>query len=185
MGRCKNCNNKFNPRFKTTEKYCWEVDCKVAESMAFIEKQREAKRKKQNKEKAEKKKELMTLSDWLKIAQATFNHYIRLRDVNQNCISCNGKLKNGNIDCGHYHSAGGHYNVRFNEDNCHSQCSRPCNKDKAGDLINYRKGLINRIGIERLEYLDSIANITCKFTIDEVKEINETYKNKIKSLQNK
>jgi len=33
-----------------------------------------------------------------------------------------------------------------------------------------------RIGIERLEKLDQIANETRKFTIEEVKEIAEKYK---------
>lgn len=173
---CKVCKNKFEP-LRPLQMVCTPA--------CAYEYQKNQKLKTWKKEKADKKQSLMTLSDHLKIAQVNFNHYIRLRDTNQNCISCNSKLKKGNVDCGHYHSAGGHFNVRFNEDNCHSQCSRPCNKDKAGDLINYRIGLINRIGIERLEYLDSIANITRNFTIEEVKEINEAYKNKIKSLQNK
>lgn len=183
MKKCKHCRKEFNPRFSSLEKYCWETECKEVEVKIFLEKKRKADEKKRNKEKVENKKELLTLSDHLKIAQATFNHFIRLRDEGQLCISCDKPLRKGNVDCGHYHSAGGHYNVRFNEDNCHAQCSRPCNKDKAGDLINYRKGLINRIGLERLDYLDSIANVTRNFTIEEVKEINETYKRKIKELK--
>lgn len=181
--RCISCKISFKPTAFNQKSCRLNDDCMTFEAMYFLEKKRKADERKRNKEKVEKKKELLTLSDHLKIAQATFNHWIRLRDTNQLCISCDKPLRKGNVDCGHYHSAGGHYNVRFNEDNCHAQCSRPCNKDKAGDLINYRIGLINRIGLERLEYLDSIANVTRNFTIEEVKEINETYKRKIKELK--
>jgi hypothetical protein len=170
---CKACKQKFEP-IRPLQQVC-SVSC----SYNY---QKKAFEKKMQKEKVEKKKELMTLSDWLKIAQTTFNAYIRKRDALQNCISCNKPLRPGNIDCGHYYSSGGHYNLRFNEDNCHAQCSRPCNKDKAGDLINYRLGLINRIGQERLTQLEALSQITRKFTIDEVKEINQIYKLKIKEL---
>jgi hypothetical protein len=57
----------------------------------------------------------------------------------------------------------------------HSSCIT-CNQYLSGNLIEYRNGLIQRIGIERLEKLDQIANETRKFTIEEVKEIAEKYK---------
>jgi len=155
--------------------------------MYLLEQKKKNDKKKWQKEKKVLKERTMTLSDWLKITQKTFNAYIRKRDANQNCISCNKPLKVGNVDCGHYYSAGGHYNLRFNEDNCHAQHSRPCNKDKSGDLINYRIGLINRIGYERLTQLEALSQITRNFTIQELKDINETYKQKLKqwNLNNK
>jgi hypothetical protein len=128
------------------------------------------------------KKDLMSLQDWLKITQTHFNNFIRKRDKGLPCISCGRELKQGNIDSGHYFSSGGHYNVRFDELNVHAQCSRPCNKDKSGDLINYRKGLINKIGLCEFNKLEERSNLTRKFTIEEVKEIAEIYKQKIKEL---
>lgn len=173
--KCRVCKALFNP-FRSTQ-----VVCNYLCAQLYAD---ELNRKKELKDwkikKAKMKEDLMSLSDWLKIAQIHFNTYIRYRDKDKPCISCGKKLRKGNTDAGHYMSSGGHYNVRFNEDNVHGQCSRPCNKDKSGDLINYRKGLINRIGLERLEYLESIANETRKFNIQEVKELINFYKNKIK-----
>jgi hypothetical protein len=129
------------------------------------------------KEKVEKKKELMTLSDWIKIAQATFNAYIRKRDKGNVCISCQKPAKKENA--GHFYNANNHYMVRFDEDNVNLQCEY-CNTSLSGNLLRYRENLINKIGIERFDQLEAKAYLTRKFTIDEVKEINQIYKLKIK-----
>jgi hypothetical protein len=176
MKKCKNCKEPFTPIKSSLEKYCTKSQC----VNVWIN---SVKQKQWTKRKSELKADLMTLSDWLKIAQQHFNTFIRNRDKDKGCISCGKELRKGNTDAGHYFSSGGHYNVRFNEDNVHGQCSRPCNKDKSGNLIEYRNGLINRIGIERLEKLDLIANETRKFTIEEVKEIIEKYKNLNKNIK--
>jgi hypothetical protein len=177
--KCKVCSVLFTPLRPLQACCAWGC------ANIYAKELNEKKEKKDwQKRKAKMKSDLMTLSDWLKIAQQHFNTFIRNRDKDKGCISCGKELRKGNTDAGHYFSSGGHYNVRFNEDNVHGQCSRPCNKDKSGNLIEYRKGLINRIGIERLEHLESIANETRKFTIDEVKEIAETYKQKVKTLKN-
>ena len=169
--KCKVCSVLFTPLRPLQACCTWECANLYAKEL------NEKKEKKDwQKRKAKMKSDIMTLSDWLKIAQQHFNTFIRNRDKDKGCISCGKELRKGNTDAGHYFSSGGHYNVRFNEDNVHGQCSRPCNKDKSGNLIEYRNGLINRIGIERLEKLDQIANETRKFTIDEVKEIAEKYK---------
>ena len=174
--RCKNCKEKFEPvRFNM--KYCLEPDC----VRVWVESE---KAKQWKKTKAKAKLELMTLSDYLKLAQITFNKYIRLRDKGQNCISCNKPLKEGNVDAGHMWSAGGHSNLRFNEFNVNAQCSRPCNKDKAGDINNYRLGFIDKYGIEKLNQIDALAKIERKFTKDELKELIQKYKLKCKELEN-
>lgn len=113
MPKCKNCKNKFTPRFRTTEKYCWEVECKTIEAMLLLKKKKAKDLRDRNKEKAEKKKELMTLSDWIKIAQAAFNAYIRKRDNGNVCISCQKPAKKENA--GHFFNANNHYMVRFDE----------------------------------------------------------------------
>lgn len=89
------------------------------------------------------------------IAKATkhFNKFIRERDKGKPCISC-GKYTT--LQAGHFYS-GGHYSgLRFNPDNVWGQCLR-CNYYLSGDLSNYRKNLIARIGIERVEKLDNLA----------------------------
>jgi hypothetical protein len=123
------------------------------------------------------KKELMSLQDWLKLAQMTFNKWIRHRDKGMSCISCGNEPKKANA--GHYFSQGGHSNVRFHEDNVHLQCEH-CNSFLSGNLLNYRIGIEKRIGTARLIVLEVIAHETKKWTIQELNEIIETYKRKLK-----
>jgi hypothetical protein len=88
----------------------------------------------------------------IEIAERHFNKYIRKRDGGKGCICCGGK-HHSDIQAGHYYS-GGHYpNLRFNPDNVHGQ-SRSCNYFKHGNLIEYRKYLLEKIGEERLAKLD-------------------------------
>lgn len=89
------------------------------------------------------------------IARATkrFNKFIRERDKDKGCISSGGAVENA----GHYYSAGQYPALRFNEDNVHGQ-SIADNKWKHGNLIMYRRGLVERIGEERVKQLDIIAD---------------------------
>lgn len=170
--KCKVCKESFEP-LRPLQMVCSPI-CGIE----YTKKQKE---KQWKKEKTQKKKDLMTLSDWLKIAQATFNAYIRLRDDGLPCISCdNPNMKK--VNASHYYNANNHYNVRFNEDNVHSSCEY-CNTYLSGNLIEYRPRLIKKIGVARFYCLESIAKITRNFTIEEVKEINELYKKKIKDLK--
>ena len=130
------------------------------------------------------KEELETVQSLTKKAQVYFNAYIRARDEAKGypCISCGKVLRKGNIDAGHYFSAGGFGSVRFSEFNVHAQCSRPCNKDKSGDLLNYQIGIEKRIGGEELIKLHEEAHKIRKYTREELKAIIEMYKQKKKEL---
>jgi len=127
------------------------------------------------------KNDLLTIQDYIKLAQQTFNKYINLRDKKLPCISC-GKPITGRVNASHYFNANNHWNVRFNEFNVHSSCIT-CNQYLSGNLIEYRKGLINKIGEEQLTLLELEANKTRKFTIEELKEIINIYKKKIKQYE--
>ena len=72
---------------------------------------------------------------------------------------------------------------RFSELNVHAQCSRPCNKDKSGDLLNYQIGIEKRIGGEELIKLHEEAHKIRKYTREELKAIIETYKQKKKDAR--
>jgi hypothetical protein len=100
------------------------------------------------KEKKVLKEKLMTKSDYLNICQKVFNTYIRTRDKDKNCISCNKKLV-GKYDAGHFFSVGAYPNLRFNENNVFGQCVH-CNRDKHGNVKEYDLRLQNRMK-ERLK----------------------------------
>lgn len=169
MPRCKHCKDKFEP-LRFNQKYCMNEEC--VRVWVETEKQKQWKAKK-----TRLKKELMSLQDWLKLAQMTFNKYIRHRDKGLPCISCDKPAKKPNA--GHYFSQGGHSNVRFDEDNVHLQCEH-CNSYLSGNLLNYQIGIEKRIGGKRLLELHERAHVVKKWTIDECKEIIETYKRKLK-----
>ena len=172
MSRCKNCKEKFEP-VKFLQKYCLNDDC----VRVWVESEKE---KTWKKTKAKMKNDLETVQELIKATQIIFNKYIRLRDKGQVCISCQKKPLKENA--GHYFNANNHWNVRFNELNVHLQCEH-CNTYLSGNLIEYRKGLINKIGEEQLTLLEAESKQTRKFTKDELKEIINTYKNKIKEFK--
>lgn len=131
-----------------------------------------------------------SLPKLLETATKYFNKYIRLRDSKDGigkCISSGKFLKvpSMNAQAGHYYSAGHYPLLRFNEDNVHLQ-GKSDNYFKSGNLLEYRKNLIKKIGIERVEKLDQIAeeskSIRFKWNRFEVIEIIETYKLKLKNL---
>jgi hypothetical protein len=174
--RCKNCRTKFEPK-AFLEKYCQNKDCQIEKNTQMALKNL-AKYKREKKERLNKTKEsLLTTSDYLKIAQKVFNTYIRLRDKNDPCISCG--TRNGKKNAGHYYSQGGHSNVRFDEDNVHLQCEY-CNTYLSANLINYTKGLEEKIGHSRLMNLSQRAQAQKKWTMDEVKDLIKEYKEKTK-----
>lgn len=115
------------------------------------------------------------------LAQNHFNEYIRNRDEGKPCISCGRYYE---LQAGHYYSAGHYPELRFDENNVHGQCVH-CNMYLSGNLIEYRKGLIKKIGEKEVERLDLKVAI-CKRTsyrFDRIGliEIIETYKERKKN----
>ena len=164
---CK-CGTTFVP-YKTTDRLCY-VCTKTKLALKNLEKIKKEKVKKQ-------KEDLLTLQDYLKLAQQVFNKWIRLRDEGLVCISCQKPPRKKNA--GHFYSQGGHSNVRFDEMNVHLQCEH-CNSFLSGNLIEYGNNLINRIGKDEFELLRNRAYETRKWTKDELKKLIAEYKLKIK-----
>ena len=169
MKKCKHCKERFN-NVHFNQKYCFKEEC----TKVWIESEKE---KQWKKKKAKLKQDLMTVQDYVKIAQQVFNKYIRERDKGNKCISCGNKPLKENA--GHFYNANNHWNVRFDEYNVHLQCEH-CNTFLSGNLINYRENLIKKIGKEEYNKLVDRAKVTRKFTVEELKEIINIYKNKLK-----
>jgi len=110
-------------------------------------------------------------------AQDSFNKFIRLRDGNI-CISCGNQTRQ--IHCGHYLSIGSHPELRFHFFNAASQCSI-CNNWKSGNQKNYRKGLIEKIGLSNVDWLEG-PHQPQKLTLDDIKDINLWYRERISYL---
>lgn len=132
-----------------------------------------------------KKDRLKTARDWTREAQIEFNRYVRQRDLGQPCICCGSPLEatgvGGGFDCGHYRSVGSAPHLRFDERNAHGQ-TKKCNRYGAGRAVDYRIGLIARIGLAEVESLES-DNAPKKYTIDDLKSIKAHYIAKTKELR--
>ncbi|HDL5482293.1 TPA: recombination protein NinG, partial [Mannheimia haemolytica] len=124
---------------------------------------------------------LKSRSAWLKDLQNIFNKFIRLRDKDLPCISC-GRHHQGQWHAGHYKTVGGNPELRFNEDNVHRQCS-VCNNHLHGNIVNYRVNLIEKIGLERVEFLERKDHPPLKLTIEQIKDLIKVYKAKCKELE--
>lgn len=182
MKKCKNCSSKFNPKF-FNQKYCLKDECIEVFTKETILNQQKKKDEAWKKRKDKLKESIKTHKDYLKDLQTVFNKYIRLRDKDKPCISCGKELK-GKYDAGHYFSVGSSPSIRFNEDNVHGQCVY-CNQHLHGNIHGYTEKLPDRIGIDSFNNLKFLRSQTNKYTINELIELKEIYKQKIKDLDTK
>lgn len=111
-------------------------------------------------------------SHQLKLTQATFNGWIRFRDAGEPCISC-GRNTGAKVNAGHYLSVGSHPELRFNSLNVWLQCEH-CNMFKSGNIGEYRPRLIDKIGLELVEWLEG-PHEPKKYTCEQLKEIRAYY----------
>lgn len=189
--RCAHCKQKFTPERPSQIVH---LECVEAWTLAQAEKREreEAKRLRmaarvERAETRRRKEAIKRIPDLIREAQIAFNSYIRARDAGKPCICCGrteamgyGLAAHG-WDCGHYRSTGSASHLRFNEDNAHRQLVI-CNRHGAGRAVDYRIGLIARIGLARVEALES-SNQPHKWTADELLAIKSTYRAKLKEWE--
>lgn len=178
--KCRNCGEKFLPS-RTTQVACNPI-CAIRAVEA-------ARAKRETKARAEARAKLKPRSEHLREAQAAFNSFIRERDYGLGCISSGvgpiwssgASPLGGTMDCGHYRSIGSCPELRFEELNAHAQ-SKHDNRHLSGNIVEYRKGLIERIGLEKVEWLEG-NHEPKRYTIDELKQIKAKYRQKARELR--
>jgi hypothetical protein len=191
--RCPNCKVRFTKEERAEHRRI-HTEC-VDEWYAKLQEKQKRKAVAERKakirvEKAvdrKKREGLKRIPDLIAEAQKAFNAYIRERDKEQPCICC-GRASTAVVglhahgwDAGHYRSTGSASHLRFSEDNCHRQLVY-CNRHGAGRAVDYRVGLVRRIGIERVEALES-SNAPHKWERDELIAIKALYVQKLKELR--
>lgn len=170
QSRCKVCRNPFT-KLSISHKVCG-ADCAIELAKREREK-KAAKAARQQKVKAR------TRRDWLKLAQAAVNAYVRKRDEALPCISCQ-RHHNGQYHAGHYMSVGAKPELRFDLSNINKQCA-PCNDHLSGNIALYRINLIRKIGQAEVERLEG-PTTPQKWTIEQLIEIRDHYRAKTKEL---
>ncbi len=181
------CGEQFSP-LRPMQTAC---SPKCAQAMAAV-----ARAKIEAREAADDKRQtraqleaLKTLPQLKKEAQQAFNAFIRARDraAGYACICCNQPLDwstsgitGSRVDAGHYRSTGSADHLRFNEANCHAQRVH-CNRHGAGRAVDYRLGLIQRIGQPAVEALEC-NNDSRKWSREEVRGIRDMYRRRAREF---
>ena len=174
MKKCKVCKNSFKPTYSSVQMVC-SVEC------GYKYAQKNTKKViKENKSKLNKRKnDLKTLGQHLNELQVLFNTWIRLRDKGLLCISCQKPCKKENA--GHFRSVGNCPSLRFESLNVHLQCEY-CNTYQHGNLLKYRKNLISKIGLDKVEWLE-LEHEPKKYLISDIEDLKKLYRMKIKDLK--
>lgn len=188
MPRCRYCSNLYKPeRPMQPGRVCNSVECQHKHSIEFLSLQGKKKAKAERIAQAIDRKtvklkldKLKPLSQWLREAQAACNAYVRERDKMLPCVSC-GRFHSGAYDAGHYRSVGAAPSLRFDEANIHRQCV-PCNQHRSGNIVEYRIGLLQRIGQAELDRIEGPL-LVVKYTIDDAKRIKAYFVSKLRELK--
>ena len=165
MKKCRICKIKFEPT-RPPQAVC---DYKCGLEDARLKREKKISRETRQYKQANKK-----LSEHVSDAQKAINSYVRIRDHKLGCISC-GCGTSPQFDAGHYLSRGAHPNHRFNLNNIFKQCVK-CNRYRGGNYSEMRKGVIERIGIEKVEALEND---------NKIKRFSKDYCERIKRIFNK
>jgi len=173
MTKCKLCGEKFIRQYSLAQQCCT-----IEHTIQYLrQKTEKTAKRQQRKDDRELKEKLKTYSQKLNDAKRIFQKWVRTRDAEQYCISCGTTVSIPYWDAGHYKKAELYRGVIFDEDNVHKQC-RKCNYYLDGNELNYRQGLIQRIGLQRVEKLEQRAEETKKekYTDEYLKSIKQKYK---------
>lgn len=178
---CKVCGCEFMPA-RSMQKVCGPA-CAIAHTKALNERKAAKEKAQERKETREKLAAMETLPQLVKKAQKAFNTFIRVRDAGKTCISCDRPLSSepNTYDAGHFRSVGSAPHMRFVEDNCHGQCKH-CNQYLSGNHVEYRKGLIQRIGLAAVEAIEADQTVR-KYTREGLIEIARHYRAEARRLK--
>jgi len=185
--RCPHCRGKLEPG-QRIHPDCIDgyAEAKAAKAERAEEKKARAAAKVERAETRRRKEAMKTVPQLLREAQQAFNAWVRERDADRPCISCDAPPPDlsglhAGRDAGHYRSTGSASHLRFDADNCHAQCVR-CNQWGAGMAVDYRIRLLLRIGAGRVEALEC-NNTPRKWGRDELRGIRDHYRTALKALK--
>lgn len=179
------CRKEFMPRSMTHKACSPECAATLAEQVRLRDADRAARA-----DRVETKRKLdgmKTIPQLKAEAQTVFNLYVRLRDqlAGHGCICC-GKFATaaalakpgGAYDACHYRSRGSADHLRFDERNVHLGL-KDCN---TWGHVDYRGGLIRRIGLEAVEALEC-DQAGEKWTRELLLSIKAKYAAKVRELK--
>lgn len=171
--KCIICKNPFEPFKSILEKSCGEIDCRVKYSIMVVEKQKKAQeikvKRDWQKQKAEIKDKIKTLTDWHNDLQKEINAIIRNLDAQHPCISSLRGLGKS-YDAGHLFGRQSNPQIRYHLFNIFAQSVHD-NQWKSGNQLEFVEGLEKTFGTEIKDYCLSLkGSPELKLSIDDIKE---------------
>ena len=178
MKRCRKCSSLFVPTRPL------QVVCSPACALAWAQTLagQKAEKRARSIAKREARAKLETPAMAARKAQTVVNRWIRLMDRGMPCVSC-GRPDDGSHQrhASHYRPVGSNPALRFEPENIHASCAA-CNSHRSGNLTAYRIELIRRIGIERVEWLESHHDLPHR-TVADFRAIEADFRKRIRALE--
>ncbi|MBE5213256.1 recombination protein NinG [Pectobacterium sp. A535-S3-A17] len=182
--KCKTCGEKFTPQFANIRWCCPEHGAQYAIQLREKEKQRQQQKKQKADQAAwrERKAAVKPLSHWIGMTQRAVNDWRResLLAAGDCCISC-GTREAFAWHAGHYRTTAAASHLRFEPDNLWLQC-HTCNVHKSGNIEAYRISLVERIGEDRVQELES-NNSSHRWAREELDKIRATARANLRELK--
>lgn len=180
--RCPHCKGKLE-QGQRIHPDCIEPWAKEQEAKAqrAAEKKARMDAKVEQAELRKRREKAKTNGQRRKEAQDALNAWVvHGRDKNEPCISC-GRHHQGQYHGGHYRSRGSAAHLALDPRNVHKQCA-PCNLHLHGNLIEFRRGLIDRYGVAFVLELEEDQEPR-HYSPQDLDDIKAEYRAKLKELK--
>lgn len=189
--KCKVCNEWFLPQYDNIRWCCpahgaiYALELRAKQKVKDAAKRIKDERRKEQESRrshAERRRAVKPLSHWVQMTQRAVNDWRRttLLAAGYGCISCGTKTAFA-WHAGHYRTTAAAPQLRFNPDNIWLQCSA-CNVHKSGNIEAYRASLVELIGEEKVQALES-NNETHRYTREELDGIRADARAKLRALK--
>lgn len=157
--KCRHCKKMLGERERGIHSGC--VDGWYEANREKLAKKAAADRVKVERTRTKARKDkLKTVTAWEDECRRIVQKIARIRDRDDGCISCHmGTNYGGRWHGSHYRSVGASSNTQFLLWNIHKACAQ-CNLHKGGNREFYRPRLIEKIGLDRVEWLDAQNQVT-------------------------
>jgi len=178
--KCANCKESFVPS-RSFISWC-STDCAIVIARLKQAKQKASEATQERAQHAKAKEAVKTKGQHMKEAQTAFNAFIRERDKDLPCVSCDKPATwRGQWHASHLRSVGSTPELRFEELNVHKACS-VCNSHLSGNLLGYLPRLILRIGQDKVDWLQG-KHEPKRYSIDDLKAIKAEYRQKLREMK--
>lgn len=174
------CGAKFTP---TRSFVCWcSPECGLAIASKAMKKKAEREAIEDRKRTRQQKQDAKKLPKLAKEAQDEVNRYVRWRDFQYGCISCDKPADwDGQWHASHFRSVGAASAVRFNLWNIHKACWI-CNKLYSGRIDAYRPVITAKIGAQKVAWLEA-QNQVVKYEREYLARLKSVFAKKAKRAE--